>query len=317
MYTINKSSFGPLMEVKICNTETKEWFSFIPGFSASINGLVLKKGGKMHQLIHLCDSYEMLMDIGKRKFMGSKLFPFPNRIKDGSYSFEGMNYNLPINYPQEGHAIHGLVLEKSFNIVKEEGQEQRGVVSIEYNGDGTDSGYPFKYCLAIDFCLDENGFSCKTKVTNTDNKNLPLGDGWHPYFTLGGQLDAFYMQLPTTHIVEVDNRMIPTGAIQEISKYTIPEKIEADTFDTCFKLTEHNGIAEICLTNKEKDLSLVMWQETGKNKYNYMQIYTPPSRDFIAIEPMTCEPDVFNTKNGLIVLQPNESVDFTFGVKLK
>jgi aldose 1-epimerase len=53
------------------------------------------------------------------------------------------------------------------------------------------------------------------------------------------------------------------------------------------------------------------------DKYNFLQVYTPPHRNTIAIEPMTCLADAFNNKKGLIILKPSETASFSFGVKLE
>ena len=36
------------------------------------------------------------------------LFPFPNRIRDGQFTFDGRDYQLPINGPNGKNAIHGF-----------------------------------------------------------------------------------------------------------------------------------------------------------------------------------------------------------------
>ncbi len=57
-----------------------------------------------------------------------------------------------------------------------------------------------------------------------------------------------------------------------------------------------------------------IWQEVGDGKYSFLQVYTPPTRDSIAFEPMTCAPDALNNKQGLIKLAPEKSVSIKWGV---
>jgi aldose 1-epimerase len=40
---------------------------------------------------------------------GQVLIPWPNRLQDGSYEFDGRRHQLPLNEPQHHNAIHGLV----------------------------------------------------------------------------------------------------------------------------------------------------------------------------------------------------------------
>ena len=59
-----------------------------------------------------------------------------------------------------------------------------------------------------------------------------------------------------------------------------------------------------------------MWQETGTNKYNFLQVYIPPSREMIALEPMTSNIDAFNNKDHLIILEPGKKWSASFGFYL-
>ena len=52
-------------------------------------------------------------------------------------------------------------------------------------------------------------------------------------------------------------------------------------------------------------------------KYNYLQVFIPPLRNSIAIEPMTCNTDAFNNKEGLIILEPDQQFKASYGVSIK
>jgi Galactose mutarotase and related enzymes len=45
--------------------------------------------------------------------------------------------------------------------------------------------------------------------------------------------------------------------------------------------------------------------------YPYLQVYTPPHRQSIAIENLSAAPDVFNNRMGLIELEPGERIGFS------
>ena len=85
-------------------------------------------------------------------------------------------------------------------------------------------------------------------------------------------------------------------------------------FDTCFALDEQEEKATTEIFDPVQDLSINIWQETGKMKYNFLQVFIPESRDSIAIEPMTCTADAFNNNIGLVVLAPNQSLIVSCGV---
>jgi aldose 1-epimerase len=316
MFIVRHERTGTLNIIKLINEETLEYVSLIPE-GAHLHELVLNKNGCNHSLLDGYKSHEEFLTQRLKNFKGSKLFPFPNRLNHAQYTFEGKNYALEKNFPQENNAIHGLVLKTNFIVKKELANEEEARVELTYRSEGETQGYPFRYELSIIYVLSSSGFSCTTKTINTSDTDIPVGDGWHPYFKTGTQLNNLFFQLPSDEILETDEKLIPTGKIIKSAQFLNATQVDSHRFDTCYKVNEINNIAETKLYDKAKDLSIILWQETGKDKYNYLQIYIPPQRDTIAIEPMTCAPDAFNNLMGLIVLKPGEVKEFTFGVKLK
>jgi aldose 1-epimerase len=49
---------------------------------------------------------------------GQVLIPWPNRLQDGSYEFDGRHYQLPLNEPERRNAIHGLVRWTAWTVVE-------------------------------------------------------------------------------------------------------------------------------------------------------------------------------------------------------
>jgi aldose 1-epimerase len=125
------------------------------------------------------------------------------------------------------------------------------------------------------------------------------------------------LKIPAKHKIEVDPRMIPTGVKLPADSFNQLTKIGDSELDTGFIIEAQKDVATTEIYDPDYDLHIKVWQEIGKWKYNYLQIYIPPSRESIAIEPMTCSIDAFNNKEGLIVLAPEQSVKATCGVKLE
>ena len=246
-------------------------------------------------------------------FRSAKLSPYPNRIRKGKYSFGGNEYQFNCNFPQEGNSIHGIVYNKSFQVVKAECEGEKALLVMALDYDGTEEGCPFHYKLTVEYFIEPNKLKCKTIIRNTDSKKIPIGDGWHPYFTLAKQIDELQLQLPESFVLS-DNELV--SGINHSYFYS-PKKIGSGHFDTCFKLSENKIRGEITLTDAENNFSLSVWQECGENKYNYFQLYTPPSRKSISIEPMTCPPDAFNSKEGLMILEPGQEIELSFGFEIR
>jgi aldose 1-epimerase len=318
MFQIEKEPFGKYSQYYLKNTSSGEYVSVVPSSGATINQVALAKENRVYELLDDCKTYEEFITDGKNKFKGSKLFPFPNRITDGQYSFEKKIYNFPINFPHEKNAIHGILLDSDFQIVEQLTSDSDASLTIRHLTKGNEEGYPFKMTIDIKYQLSEKGFSCTTTIENTDHQNIPVGDGWHPYFKTGSMIDNCFLSMPVECSYEVDRRMIPTGKTIKESIFVKSTRIANTKFDTAYKLlpSEDNFFTTV-LEDLHQGIVLKIWQEGGNNKYNYLQIYIPPDRQSIAIEPMTCLVDAFNNKEGLIILKPLEKRSFSFGLKLE
>lgn len=316
MLKIESSSFNQFTKTILRNTVTGEYIAFIPEYGANIAELVLNKKEKAYSII---DGYSTPAElVAHQRAKSDKLIPFPNRIKDGKYSFRGKNYQLPINFPTENHAIHGLIYDKSFREIDSNITETQASIELEYVYNGDISGYPFQYAVQVTYFLTkENGFKCTTTVKNRGDQSMPFGDGWHPYFQFGKKVDELMLKIPATKLTEVDDRMIPTGRILSFDQYRELTQIGDTKFDSGFRVEPDEGIITTEIYEPDQNLKIKIWQETGKWKYNFLQIYIPPSRMSIAVEPMTCNIDAFNNKDGLIVLEPGRVFEANYGVMLE
>jgi len=302
--------------VIIKNIETNECVSIVPGFGASVNEITLRKGEKLFSILDGNISKDSFK--GKDIFKGAKLFPFVNRIKGGCYLFNGRTYQLDINYPEEGNAVHGFVYKEKFVLAHKIIEEASACAIFEYSYHGTYKGYPFKFGIELCYMLDAtNGFSCETKVTNTGEHSLPFGDGWHPYFSFNKNVDELYLKLPETELIKVDDNLIPTGCREPYSNFNNSSLIGDTCFDNCFYLkpTEEKHCIE--LYDSKQGVRITLWQDAGKQKYNYLQIYIPPDRKSIAIEPMTGNINSFNNGEGLLVLEPGKIFTASYGLNIQ
>ena len=315
MLNIEETEFGKYTKIKILNSETNEFVSIIPENGAIINELNLTKDDVNYSIIDGYSTYEELIKNAGHK--SSKMFPFPNRIKDGKYKFNNNEFQLPINHVKENHAIHGFVFNKKFKIVETKIEDHFASVTLKYIYKGEITGYPFEFEITIiNSLIDGEGFKCQTDVKNIGKLDMIMGDGWHPYLKFDKKVNDLFLTIPESDRIEVDDRMIPTGNIIDYNDFAVSSKIGDTSFDTGFYIKNQNEICKTEIYNPEADIKLIISQETGGNKYNYLQIYIPPSRDSIAIEPMTCNTNAFNNKQGLITFKPNEQFEAWYGVQL-
>lgn len=318
MFTIKTEPFGRFTQIKLINSITGEYFGVIPDYGATFNALVLRKDERLCDIIDGSNTFDELMNEGTSISKGMILFPFPNRIEDGKYSFEGKEYQLDINEKSNNNAIHGLVAHSKFKVKKFEADDTFASLDLVYDELGTNEGYPFKCRLTIQFELNNNSeLICKTTVENLDDKNIPVGVGWHPYFKALDTINSLELKVPSDKILEIDSRMLTTGKTLTNTTFLNGKEIGKTEMDTCFVLEPKNGVVTTELYDRVNNATVEIWQETGSNKYNFVQFYIPESRKSIAIESMTCPANAFNTRHCLITLAPKQKVSFNFGVKLR
>lgn len=315
-FNILEEKFGAYSSFKLLDSHTGEYAVILPFLAGSLNRLVLRSGKGLTDVIDGYRSVEEVNEILGTSFKSSNLFPYPNRIADATYEFEGEIYRLPMNFPQEHNAIHGLVFDKQFEVLQQENGELGCMLVLRYISPDDTVGFPFKFLLELTYRLTEDrGFESGIKISNVSDSSMPVGHGWHPYFTAGADaINGLRLSFPAKEVLEVDDRNIPTGAANPYAAFNKIREISDTQLDHCFRLDTSAEEADTVIENPATGLKFKIWQQTGVNKYNYLQVYTPPTRNSIAIEPMTCAPNAFNNEDGLIVLSPGERISLSWGI---
>jgi len=158
--------------------------------------------------------------------------------------------------------------------------------------------------LLVTLPLDKKlGFSLRLSVTNNGQTNMPIGLGWHPYFQLTEHVNDTILTLADLDMIEIDKNMIPTGNKTPFSVFETPAAIDDFVLDNCFKIDKESK--ELNLSLQAENHRLIYSQ---KSDIPFLQIFTPPHRKSIAIEPMTCNVDAFNNEDGLKILAPDETI---------
>lgn len=244
---------------------------------------------------------------------GQHLMPWPNRIRDGQYTFAGEDLQLALTEPGRHNASHGLVRWANWTATVQEAD--RVVMQLVLH---PQPGYPFTLGLAVEYRLGPGGLSVETTVTNLGARPCPYGAGAHPYVTAGTELvDDALLLVPADTYLEVDDRGIPTG----------PAPVDGTPFD----FREARPIGDVMLDTPYTDLTgneavvaapdglrrvRLWWDES----YRWLMVFTGDTlgparrRRGVAVEPMTCPPNAFVTGDGLWVLEPEESSTSVWGI---
>jgi aldose 1-epimerase len=312
-FTIRHVEQNGFHVVRLTDENSGTTVGLLPGYGATLHEfLVRQKDGTLFNVI---DNYRSVAELEKemtRSFKGPKLSPFPCRIPDGVYHFEGREYRFGRLF-SDGTAIHGLLYDKPFTVSAED-TNGAATVAMEYDYNEVDPGYPFRYQCLVRYELHPgNDLEVTTTVTNTGNAPIPIADGWHPYWRLGGCADDWQLQFHSEAIVDFDERLVPTGGLSQYNTFAGIRTL-GDTFlDNCFVLKPELVSAACELYNPATGLRVAFFPDST---YPYLQIYTPPTRDSIAVENLSGAPDCFNNNMGIIHLRPAHSQIFTVRYKV-
>ncbi len=297
---------------KLINTQTGAYAAILPQTGAILNELVVPlAGGEKLNVVQGYQNADELRSELNKQFRSVKLWPFPNRVYGAKYNYEGKSYDLPLNFPQEGNSIHGFLYEASFRVVEvaESSEFASLLITHEYPGDL--AGFPFPAKVKVLYTFDVNQkLKIDTLVMNTGQQTMPMGDGWHAYFSTGKPIDELQLRFNPLSLFDSED-------MTKMQGYEQFKKIGNQSWDHCFELDSSENSHELILRDTQLGIDIKIEQGTGTQAYNYLQIYTPPDRESIAIEPMSCPPDAFNHGIGLINLEPEEKITFTYSIQVE
>ena len=252
------------------------------------------------------------------KGVGQVLAPWPNRIRDGRYTFDGRDHQLPIDEPKFSTAIHGLVRWELWDRLDHTPTSVTLARTVQPR-----PGYPYALVLRVKWSLGPDGLKVEHQATNVGPAAAPFGLGVHPFLTLGGEsLAEATLQLPADRRILLDERQLPIGKEESVDgtdwDYRGGRTIGSNALDTPFVVTERDGagIATSALTDSS-GRGAQLWQDES---FGWVQAYNGvgpvgPANHAIAVEPMTCPPDAFNSGQGLITLAPGMRWTGTWGVR--
>jgi aldose 1-epimerase len=307
-FSIHHKQENNLDLIVLQDSQTKTEAVVLPAFGALLHEFSIVINNKLFNIIDNYKSSEHIKNELSVNFKSAKLSPFACRIPDGKYSFNENNFEFQTRF-MDGSAIHGLLYNKPFALIKEFASDENASITLQYDYKKDDAGYPYNYRCEIEYTLsDNNSLQVKTTINNLSDVTIPIADGWHPYFQLGGKIDNWSLQFNAENILEFDDKLIPTGKLLNYNKFNQPHLIEDTELDNCFLLNKAINGAACRLINPSNKLSLSFFPD--KN-YPYLQIYTPPNRASIAIENLSAAPDAFNNKMGLTLLLAGSSQTFT------
>lgn len=243
------------------------------------------------------------------------LFPYPNRIRDGKFSFQGEVYE--VNPTQ-----HGYVRDRVWKVVDSGASDEEGAWltsrfdAIEY-AEEILTQFPSAFTLDMTYRLKNGKLTLTATAENTGKRDMPAGFGIHPYFRLPEQCK---IQVPANRRWELENNL-PTGKLLDVEgQYDIRQLRDTAglSFDDIYTdlNPDADGLVRCRLSDEENNTQTVV--EFDAKEFPHVVVYTPP-RKAICIEPNTCPTDAFNLaergmKSDVIVLKPGDSTSVSITI---
>ena len=249
---------------------------------------------------------------------GQVLAPWPNRLGDGRYSFEGVDAQAPINELASMNAIHGLVRWMPWRMV---GRAQNRVsMACELR---PSPAYPFSLRLTVEYRLGREGLSVVTDADNLGDADLPFGIGFHPYLTVGlPSVDQVRLRVPAERRLIADDRGLPVSTAPVGGTefdFTDGRLIGVTRLDTAYTALrrDQDGRARVDLDHPDGGRGVTLWAD---ERFGYLMVFTGDTLDAgerrtaVAVEPMSCPPDAFRSGTSVTVLHPGGRWTGTWGI---
>jgi len=247
------------------------------------------------------------------------LFPFPNRIRAGRYSWDGTDYELPesqVSYDRSGNAIHGFCLDRPWRVVEQTESSVTAVFQISKDAPDRASLWPADAELTVRYVISGTMLRCEFTVRNPDDKPLPWGLGTHSYFRLPlGDTSAEHCTVfaPVIESRELEE-YLPTGKTGPIlENASLQDSPEYGTLklDHAFAglQTASDGNVETSVADPKSGRKVI---QRFSADFQELVAFTPPWTSAVCLEPYTCTTDAINLQQqgfeaGLRVLQPGKT----------
>lgn len=250
---------------------------------------------------------------------GLPLVPWPNRLHEGRYCFDGEEHVLPLDEPEKSNALHGLARHLSWTPVAV--AEDRVTMAVTL---WPRPQWPFTLSVSVEYALRPAGLVVTTVAEGTGAGDAPYAYGHHPYLTVGTPtVDEAELHLPARSWLPTDADQIPTGA-EEVAgtpqDFRSPAPVGQVRIDHAYTDLARgpNGLARLVLRNPADGREAELWVDGA---YEWLEVFTGDTvpqperrRQGLGVEPMTAPPNALQTGEGVVRLSPGGTHTARWGI---
>lgn len=222
------------------------------------------------------------------------LIPYANRIADGRFTFDGHDYQLPLNFGDHPHSIHGFGWQTAWTV-----SETDEATALLVQDHGGAAGWPWPYRAEQQFAVTPDSFTMALSLTNTGDRAMPAGLGFHPYFladagtTLAFDAGSLWLSTPDM----LPDREAPADMLGDWSR-------PAPVLGGSLIDNVYGGWSRTAMIERGDGLRLTM-TATGAE---WLHVFRPPGGTDFCLEPVSHMPDAINRADGMAILPPGETM---------
>ena len=266
------------------------------------------RGGAVIALRHL--GRDVLVSPGPRRqdAMATASFglvPYANRIAHGQLAWDGRHWQLPRNFDDHPHPLHGTGWKQPWDVV---GSDTAGIgMQLEH---AADDRWPWAFTATQRIQLLDDAVQFELAARNTDARPMPVGLGFHPAFAANA---GTRLRADVRDVWQIDADSLPVR--RQAVDAVLPD-LASGASVTRSRLVDHcfngwQGRALIERAGSRGNIPLV--EVTASPEMNFLQLYMPPGRDWFCAEPMSQMPDAAHhpdeaDRGGWRALAPGESL---------
>jgi aldose 1-epimerase len=230
------------------------------------------------------------------------LVPYANRIAHGRFDFAGRSIELPRNFGDHPHTLHGAGWQSLWTVI--DATVSTATLRLDHEGD---AAWPWCFIAEQRFELMANSFEQALTLRNEADTAMPAGLGFHPYFPTGRETR---LQARVAGAWLADATQLPTErvAADHFGDWAAGDSVtRQDLVDHCHD--GWDGVATI--TDGPRTIRLTA------NGTAWLHLYMPSGEPFFCVEPVSHLPDAINRPgNGMTSLAPGEAMTITMRLEI-
>ena len=193
-------------------------------------------------------------------YFGALIGRYGNRIKEGKFSLDGVDYTLEVNNG-ENH-LHGGVkgFDKVIWEVDKEVKESSASLILRHISTDMEEGYPGNLDVKVIYTLT-NDDELKVRYEAETDKKTIVNLTQHSYFNLSANLSrdilAHQITIDADSFLPVDKTLIPSGELRDVEgtpfDFRVPKRVGDDINEDYTQLTFGNGYDHCWVLNNQNE----------------------------------------------------------------